>query len=123
MLFRSKGRSDRLRPAAERLLRDHGERAAAAGRMLRSLGYQQTLARGFAVVRDAGGRVLPRAAEVARGAALDIQFHDGRVAAAAGRDAAGGAPPGGEPAEAPAATRAKPRSRARRHDARQGSLF
>ncbi len=45
-------------------------------------GPQKTLARGFALVRDAGsGRTLQRASELAPGQALTIQFHDGEVGA------------------------------------------
>jgi exodeoxyribonuclease VII large subunit len=106
-------RGDRLRPAAERILRNRGERVAAAARMLRTLGYRQTLARGFAVVRDAGGRVLPRAAEVGAGTALEIQFADGQVAATAG----------GEPAEAPPKPPPRARRAPRRRDEKQGTLF
>ncbi len=48
--------------------------------LLRSLSYRNVLARGFALVR-AGDRPVHAAAEVATGAALDIEFHDGRVTA------------------------------------------
>lgn len=42
-------------------------------------GPGQTLARGFAIVRDAAGRTLQRAAEIKPGQALTLQFHDGTV--------------------------------------------
>jgi exodeoxyribonuclease VII large subunit len=54
-------------------------RAALHGRdkLLDSLGYRQVLARGFTLVRGAEGRPLRRAADVAAGARLDIEFADG----------------------------------------------
>jgi len=51
-----------------------------ADQLLRSLSYRNVLARGFALVR-AGERPVHAAAEVATGATLDIEFHDGHVAA------------------------------------------
>jgi exodeoxyribonuclease VII large subunit len=41
------------------------------------------LARGFAVVKDAEGRIVKRAASVSSGNVLDIEFADGKVAAVA----------------------------------------
>ncbi|MDQ6703078.1 MAG: exodeoxyribonuclease VII large subunit, partial [Pseudomonadota bacterium] len=52
-------------------------------KLLFSLGYPQVLARGFALVRDSERKPLRRAAEVAVGAHLDIQFFDGHKAAVA----------------------------------------
>jgi exodeoxyribonuclease VII large subunit len=52
-------------------------------RVLDSLGYRQVLARGFALVRDGEGQPLRRAAEVAPGARLDIEFADGHRTAVA----------------------------------------
>ena len=49
------------------------------GRLLTTLGYKQVLARGFALVRDAEGRPLRAAAEIADDAALDIEFLDGHI--------------------------------------------
>ncbi|MFZ3325251.1 MAG: exodeoxyribonuclease VII large subunit, partial [Methylocella sp.] len=43
----------------------------------------QVLARGFALVRDSDRKPLRRAAEVADGARLDIQFFDGHKTAVA----------------------------------------
>ncbi len=111
----------RLRPGAERAVRARADRLAAASRMLRTLGYRQTLARGFAVVRDADGKVLARAAAIGTGVALDVELHDGHVAARSG-----GAPadaPADAPAEPPAGARAKPRGRQPRRNEKQGTLF
>ncbi|SDB34594.1 exodeoxyribonuclease VII large subunit [Bauldia litoralis] len=54
----------------------------ALDQLLRSLSYRNVLARGFALVR-AGDRPIHAAGEVASGAALDIEFHDGHVSAVA----------------------------------------
>jgi exodeoxyribonuclease VII large subunit len=48
-----------------------------------SLNYTSVLARGFAIVRDGADRPLSQAAAVAPGAALQIQFADGRIGARA----------------------------------------
>ena len=53
------------------------DRLNALERMHRSLGYEATLERGFAVVRD-GEAVVTRSGR-GGGAALEIQFRDGRV--------------------------------------------
>lgn len=51
--------------------------------LLKSLGYQSVLARGFALVRDANGLMVRQATTVAAGAVLDIEFSDGRIRAIA----------------------------------------
>lgn len=67
-------------------LRQASESSRALMREVAGQGPGKTLARGFAIVRDAGsGQVLQRAAELKAGQALQIQFHDGqRLAQAAG---------------------------------------
>jgi exodeoxyribonuclease VII large subunit len=50
-------------------------------KLLGTLGYHNVLARGFALVRGEDGAMLRRASEVKPGAALDIEFADGHVAA------------------------------------------
>jgi exodeoxyribonuclease VII large subunit len=74
-----------------------------------SLGYEGVLARGFALVRDENGKPLRRAAEVAGGARLDIEFADGHTPAIAEAQK--------EPALAKRAARSGRRKR------NQGSLF
>ena len=60
-------------------LRQAGESSRALMREIAGQGPDKTLARGFAIVRDAGsGQVLQRAAELKPGQALQIQFHDGQ---------------------------------------------
>ena len=74
---------DRLRRAAlldrERLRRrgDH------AFQLLKSFGYRNVLARGYALVRDASGRPVRAAALIAPGARLTLAFADGDVGATA----------------------------------------
>ncbi|NHF72642.1 exodeoxyribonuclease VII large subunit [Paracoccus xiamenensis] len=79
---------DRLAPLASRLdtafTRDIARREEAVQRLDRmrlSLGYTQTLARGFAVVRDDAGRVLTSAETTAKARKLMIEFADGTVPA------------------------------------------
>jgi exodeoxyribonuclease VII large subunit len=55
-----------------------------ASQLLAAFSYRGVLARGFALVRDAGGRPLRAAAAVNAGMRLDIEFSDGRVGAVAG---------------------------------------
>ena len=85
-------------------------------RMRQTLGYRETLKRGYAVVR-AGETLVTRAAEAAAAATLEIEFHDGRVAAHPGA--------GSAPAPGPAAPAAPtPRRRSRKDEPpEQGSLF
>jgi exodeoxyribonuclease VII large subunit len=51
------------------------------GKLLVSLSYQSALARGYALVRDADGRMVRRAQPLSPGAGVSIEFVDGRVAA------------------------------------------
>jgi exodeoxyribonuclease VII large subunit len=83
------------------------QRLDSSGKLLTSLGYQNVLARGFALVRAADGTMVRRATEVRPGAALDIEFADGHIDAHAD--------PRGLKPRAP-----KPR---RRTDGNQGSLL
>lgn len=53
-------------------------------RMLLSLSYQSVLGRGFAVIRDQNRKPLSRAADIAAGTVIGIEFADGEVAALAG---------------------------------------
>jgi exodeoxyribonuclease VII large subunit len=47
--------------------------------LLKSLGYQSILSRGFALVRDEAGVTVRQAQSVSAGAALTVQFSDGRI--------------------------------------------
>ena len=76
------------------------DRLAALDRLRQSLGYRETLVRGYAIVRD-GDAVVTRAAEAEGKPSLTVEFADGTVAVAPD-----GAPP---PMSAPRpARRAKP---------------
>ncbi len=96
-------------------------RAALAGqdRVLQSLSYKNVLKRGYAVIRDADARPLTRAASVADGAAISIEFADGRVAATAGE---GTAPPEAGPVAVPPKRKA-PKPDVAADPPKQGTLF
>jgi len=85
-------RLERAGPQAPAAARDRLQKSA---RLLETLSYRATLARGYAVIRDADGALAPTAADVKPGAALDLEFADGRVAAVAAgsSSAASPAPP------------------------------
>jgi len=55
------------------------DRLAGVARVLGTLGYEETLKRGFAVVRG-DGAVVTTAEAAARAKSLEIQFRDGRIA-------------------------------------------
>lgn len=70
----------RLDKAALRGLDSRREALSRLDRMRQTLGYKETLKRGFAVVHGAGG-VVTSAAEAAKLARFEVEFHDGRVSA------------------------------------------
>lgn len=90
------------------------DRLVALDRMRQTLGYKETLQRGYAVVRDGAGQVLAdrKAAQNADG--LEIEFRDGRLDAGASFKPSE-IPGGPKPAKGP-----KPKSKP---DGNQGSLF
>ena len=82
----SEALAERLARAGRAALSERAGRVETAARLLESYSYRGVLARGFAVVRDRRERPLTSVAEVKSGAALSLEFHDGRAAAqAAGR--------------------------------------
>ena len=96
------GQSDRIRQKLEGL-----------SRMLATLSYKNTLARGYAVLRDGADDVISSASAVAPGMALSIELSDGRVAVSADGK--------GDAMETPLR---KPKSQPRKkQDPGQGSLF
>ena len=76
---RAGGRLALVHPA--RRLRWSGERLAAAHRQVEALAPARVLERGYAVVRDAGGRVVRDPAAVTTGDRVDIEVAAGRLAA------------------------------------------
>lgn len=71
----------RARGSFGRLLRDRAGHVAASGQLLDSVSPKAVLARGYALVRDGGGGLVRRAAGLAAGQAVRLEFADG------GRDA------------------------------------
>ena len=82
----SEALAERLARAGRAALSERAGRVETAARLLESYSHRGVLARGFAVVRDQREHPLTSVAEVKSGAALSLEFHDGRAAArAAGR--------------------------------------
>jgi len=113
-ISRARERTGDLLARASRAMKTMFDRRSArlerASGLLAALSYQGVLARGFALVRDAGGVPLRSAAATSPGLALDIEFADGHVAATVN----GGA-------SSPSSTVTKVKPKPARKD--QGSLF
>ena len=99
----------RLDAAPRRRFDDLARRLAQIDRTRQTLGHAETMKRGFAVVRGDGKVVTSRAA-AAKAGALELEFHDGRLAVGAG-------------GEGPAPPTAPPRKPKGSGDGGQGSLF
>ena len=69
----------RLSQAASRRQERSRGRLAALDRLRQSLGYRETLARGYAIVWDGSGTVVTTSAAAREAAALEIEFADGRM--------------------------------------------
>ena len=67
----------RIGERADRILGDRRAKLETAARVLQTVSYQSVLKRGFALVRDADGRLIRRAGEAAAGAAGEVTFVDG----------------------------------------------
>ncbi|TPW27831.1 exodeoxyribonuclease VII large subunit [Martelella alba] len=91
-------------------------------RVLNSLSYRNVLERGFAVIRNADGRPLTRRAGISNGDGLEIEFADGRLAAAAGEAVDAPLPAASKPKKA-AAKKPVAAKRKKDDDSGQGSLF
>ena len=120
----------RLSEAGQRDLRARKDRLTALDRLRETLGYRETLARGYAVVRDGSDQVVTGRDGAAKADHLVIEFADGRVDVGAGR--AGPAPaeapkPAVQPAAQTPAKPVKPAPKPKRpstkDDPDQGSLF
>jgi exodeoxyribonuclease VII large subunit len=106
----------RLRQGVVNALSRQRRHLDACAKLLASLSYQGVLKRGFALVRDAAGRSVRSARQVAPGDRLDIELADGHVAAeAAGTGAA-------DTARAQPRAPARPRGKTGSPED-QGSLF
>ncbi len=91
-------------------------------RILQSLSYKNVLKRGYAVVRDEDDRPVSLASALSTGAAISIEFADGRVGAITGEGDAAPSPTVPPTGAAPAKKRAaKPAESAA--PPKQGSLF
>ncbi len=106
------------------------QRLASLTKLLRSLSYHGVLARGFALVRDRSGAMVRRSRGLHRDQRVEVEFHDGRIAARvieAPRLQRGGPSP--EAPDVETADKAGPtKGEARRptgkgHGSDQGSLF
>jgi exodeoxyribonuclease VII large subunit len=67
----------RLSASLARLLRDRRARLAGAAAGLAHLDPTRVLARGYAIVRDARGKVVRTSAQIEAGEALDLRFAEG----------------------------------------------
>ncbi|HYC05212.1 MAG TPA: exodeoxyribonuclease VII large subunit [Azospirillaceae bacterium] len=116
---RMKDLPPRLDGAYGRRLEVLRDRLKAQCLLLESYSYRGVLERGFALVTDAQGQPLTRAADTAPGQAIGIEFADGRTEAVVGTEAPRPGPPVPPPAPAPRTEtkRAKPAL------AGQGNLF
>ncbi|MCE1234807.1 MAG: exodeoxyribonuclease VII large subunit [Hyphomicrobiales bacterium] len=114
---------DRADRAVRLVVQRRADRLAGLAQVLSALSYRSVLARGFALVRDPGGRALASAAAAAASGALVLEFADGRIAARteAGDTPAPTTPASTTPAE-PNRRSAKPRRKADPPPS-QGSLF
>ncbi|SIT11083.1 exodeoxyribonuclease VII large subunit [Paracoccus saliphilus] len=81
---RLSGLGARLENGGRRVIRQRREVLMRLDRMRHTLGYEQTLKRGFAVVHG-GGSVVTSAAEAGKLTHFEIEFADGRIAAAPGK--------------------------------------
>jgi len=75
------GLSERLSRAQASRFGQLADRLDRLDRMRATLGYKETLKRGYAVVRGAEGAVLTTAEAAARAGAFEIEFQDARLAA------------------------------------------
>jgi exodeoxyribonuclease VII large subunit len=72
---------DTVSDSAKRLVRSAATDSQALLREITGQGPEKTLQRGFAIVRSQSGKPLTRVSQAMDGAAIEIEFQDGRVAA------------------------------------------
>jgi len=78
------GDGERLSRAIQRLMRVSLDRLESRAQLLRVVSYKNVLARGFALVRDAEGKPIHRAAEAPKSGLLQIEFADSTLSASLG---------------------------------------
>jgi exodeoxyribonuclease VII large subunit len=78
---RVQGLAGRLQRAQARRLESHAARLGAAGAQLRAFDPQNTLARGYAIVRDDQGVIVRDAAQLTAGQRLGLAFSRGEALA------------------------------------------
>jgi exodeoxyribonuclease VII large subunit len=72
---------DAVSDSARRLVRSAAADSQALLREITGQGPEKTLQRGFAILRSQAGKPLTRVSQAMDGAAIEIEFQDGRVAA------------------------------------------
>ncbi len=107
--LRLDGEARALTQAAKGMFAEREQRLKHSAALLESFSYQRVLERGFALVSDNSGNALASAGDVKPGQGLAIQFHDGKIAAAA--------------TGKPVTTAAKARKSKKKDDGKQGSLL
>jgi exodeoxyribonuclease VII large subunit len=105
---------ERLAPALAAQLERKRARVVSIAQLFDSLNYKSVLARGFALVRDAEGSPVRRAANVGAGQPLAVEFGDGSVQVTA---------QGSEPEQVAAAPPRRPAHRQAERSAAQATLF
>lgn len=103
----------RLQPQMMRRLADFGERLKHRAELLESYSYGRVLDRGFALVRDSGGRSVTDSLAAQRAGRVTLRFRDGSVPALID-------PPGGD---RPASAKRPARRRGPPPEDEQGSLL
>lgn len=109
----------RARPALERVIETRRTALASQAKLLETLSYQATLERGFAIVKDADGRVVKSSGHVDSGDGIEIALVDGVIGAqVTGRESKPKAP-----APASQKPKAAPKPESDPGSSSQGSLF
>ncbi len=75
----------RMARAVGVLLKQRRDRLAAEAKLFGSLNYRSVLLRGYALVRDEGGRPVRQTTGIALDARLDIEFADGQIGVRVGK--------------------------------------
>lgn len=121
---------ERLETVGRRLLQDRAERLEQLGFRLENLSYKRVLSRGYAVVKDAEGKLVSSAKALDYGETVNIEFQDGDVDALVGVDSFASAvtakrqpQPKRPPKKEPKAKKAGAKKPDPKPDDRQGELL